>query len=121
LQVRRADQCQPCAVLVCLFLSLWPLNGPWRSMSWTLATAAAASTQFSQGAGTRRAAESHTDAMMLHPRPPGWSIIPDLTSRSRPPDCASSWVAAGRSGQPRTQLSSPKSATIFNLPPSALT
>jgi hypothetical protein len=28
LQVRRADQCQPFAVLAGLFLSLWPLNGP---------------------------------------------------------------------------------------------
>lgn len=28
LQVRRVDQRHPCAVLVGLFLSLWPLNGP---------------------------------------------------------------------------------------------
>jgi hypothetical protein len=52
LQVRRADPCQLRAVLVGLFLSLWPLNGPWGSMSWTLTTAAAASAQFSQGDGT---------------------------------------------------------------------
>ena len=101
LQVRRADQGQSCAVLGGLFLSLWPLNGPWGPMSWTLTTAAAASALFSRRAGTLRAAESLTDAMMLHPRPPGWSIIPDVTRRSRPPDCASTWVAARRSGQPR--------------------
>lgn len=35
LQVRGVDQRHPCAVLVGLFLSLWPLNGPWGSMSWT--------------------------------------------------------------------------------------
>lgn len=33
---------------------------------------------------------------------PGWSIIPDVKMRSRPPDCASPWVAARRSGQPST-------------------
>ncbi|MCX4761848.1 low temperature requirement protein A [Streptomyces sp. NBC_01275] len=48
-QVRRADPCQPCVVFVDVFLSLWPLNGPWRSMSWTPTTAAASSTQFSRG------------------------------------------------------------------------
>jgi hypothetical protein len=52
LQVRRVDPRQPCAVLVGLFLSLWPLNGPWGAMSWTFSTTASATAQFSQGDGT---------------------------------------------------------------------
>lgn len=51
LQVRRVDQRHPCAALVGLFLSVWPLNGPWGSMSWTLTTAAAASAQVSHRDG----------------------------------------------------------------------
>jgi hypothetical protein len=52
---------------------------------------------------------------------PGWRASLDIERRPCRPDSAWTWLAACQSDQPRAQVSSSKSATIFNLPPSALT